>query len=413
MDGVTSRLEKLGEEVRRVSDAAALRQDTLVRVRRRLLQPPRPEQRRSSYALWVLAPSMAFVLMAVVGLIVVRASRTERVAELAFLVNGTEQHAAKGAFIEADEVPVDVRFSEGTSIAVMPKSGLHVLDGDAQHVGLLLARGSARLSVKRLPSRQWTVRAGPFLVRVTGTRFEVSWDPNARRFQLDLSEGCVEVAGPHLPRGRSLVAGERLEVQVETGQMTLSAGPSSVAPEPTATPAPVPAPASDPRTAFLPSSASGAEPCSWQGLARAGEHRAALARVEAEGFGNVLERANAVDLKLLADTARFGGQPRRARDALLFLRKRFGARGETAFLLGKIEADHSGAPREALRWFESYLAEAPGGVLREQALGRTLELLRGVDPARARSAAERYLREYPAGAYASLARKLAEPGKTR
>jgi hypothetical protein len=74
--------------------------------------------------------------------------------------------------------------------------------------------------------------------------------------------------------------------------------------------------------------------------------------------------------------------------------------------LGKIAADQLGAGGEALRWFEEYLREAPNGALREQALGRSLELVRHGDPARAHRAAQRYLAEYPGGAYAALAKKV-------
>jgi transmembrane sensor len=414
MDRVTERLQKLGEEVARISDASALPHETLGRVRRRLEQGSAIGRRRPPYRpVWILVPSVALALVAAMVIVVVRAPRGDQRAELMFSVDGEQQRAAEGEFVEANEEPVELRFSEGTRIEVMPDSGLHVLDGDSEHVRLLLARGSARLEVVHLPSRQWTVTAGPFLVRVTGTRFDLSWDPKARRFELNLSQGRVEVTGPHLPRGRPLVAGERLEVSAQTGQMTLSSGPAPAASNSIASQAAEPAPAADASTTPAPSSQPTAALPSWQQLARSGQYRAALLEVEEQGFGRVLGRSSAAELRLLADTARFGGQPRRARDALLALRKRFGARGETAFLLGKMEADQLGAPADALRWFETYLSEAPRGVLREQALGRSLELLRGIDQDRARTAAERYLKEYPGGAYASLARRLAEPGAAR
>ena len=413
MDAVTERLQELGEEVARISDASALPQDTLAIVRRRLQQGPMTERPRAYRPVWIVVPSLALVLAAVVGLILVRAPRADRTAALLFSIDGMQERAAQGQFVEANKKPVQLQFSEGTRIEVMPGSGLHVLDADSGLVRLLLARGSARLRVQHLPARQWTVTAGPFLVRVTGTRFDVSWDPNASRFELSLSEGRVEVAGPHLPRGRPLVAGEHLEVFVDTGQMTLSSGRAPVSPDTSASRPQAP-PASDASTTTpAPSSQPSAAVPSWQRLAASGQYRAALAEVEALGFDDVLGRASAQELRLLADTARFGGQPGRARDALLSLRRRFGVRGETAFLLGKMEADQFGARAQALRWFETYLGEAPRGALREQALGRSLELWRAIDRNRARPVAERYLKEYPVGAYASLARALAEPESTR
>jgi hypothetical protein len=87
-----------------------------------------------------------------------------------------------------------------------------------------------------------------------------------------------------------------------------------------------------------------------------------------------------------------------------------GARGRSAFLLGKLAADHLGASGEAITWFQTYLAEEPSGGLAEQALGRVVELRhRSGDTAGAKKAAETYLARYPSGAYAALAKSLASP----
>jgi hypothetical protein len=67
-----------------------------------------------------------------------------------------------------------------------------------------------------------------------------------------------------------------------------------------------------------------------------------------------------------------------------------------------VAADQSGDRAEAVKWFEVYLKEVPQGGLREQALGRLVELQKGT--ARGRQAAERYLAAYPRGTYAELAR---------
>ncbi|HTN87026.1 MAG TPA: hypothetical protein VL242_25180, partial [Sorangium sp.] len=146
----------------------------------------------------------------------------------------------------------------------------------------------------------------------------------------------------------------------------------------------------------------------WQSLASAGRHEEALTAVERLGLDAVLARATPEDLRLLADAARYAGRPRAARAALLVLRNRHGARGDSAFLLGKLAADQLGDPGDALAWFDTYLREAPGGALREQALGRSLELEQRRDREVARRAARRYLAEYPNGAYAPLARSLTD-----
>jgi hypothetical protein len=140
-----------------------------------------------------------------------------------------------------------------------------------------------------------------------------------------------------------------------------------------------------------------------------GRYRDAFAAAEASGFGGEIERAPAGDLMMLADAARFSGSPARAREALLAARRRFGARGQSAFLLGKIAADQQGSPGDAVAWFETYLREEPGGPLAEQALGRILDLSRRGSPEAGKRAAERYLARYPDGSYAALARSLSGP----
>jgi len=204
-------------------------------------------------------------------------------------------------------------------------------------------------------------------------------------------------------------------VAVREGRMQLAV-PSA---EPSATPSCAPDPAESaecaaPTSAPLASATSSAaapasaEP-SWRELAARGKYKDALEAAERQGFEQELERASSGDLLALSDTARFAGRPGRARDALLAMRRRFGAHGRSAFLLGKIAADQQGSSGDAITWFETYLAEEPGGALAEQALGRILELKKARDPQGARQIAERYLARYPNGAYAALARSIVTP----
>lgn len=126
--------------------------------------------------------------------------------------------------------------------------------------------------------------------------------------------------------------------------------------------------------------------------------------VMAVGFGRVLGESSGADLLLLADSARFSGDTGHAKQALMAARGK-GEKGRTAFLLGKIAADASSSPGEAAQWFETYLAEAPGGGLAEQALGRLIELYRRTGRSgQAQAAATKYLAKYPEGGYAKAAR---------
>ena len=157
----------------------------------------------------------------------------------------------------------------------------------------------------------------------------------------------------------------------------------------------------------LPSAAVARQP-SWQELSAAGKYNEALAAAERAGFAQEIERASSPDLAALADAARYAARPALARQALLAQRRRFGARGSSAFVLGKIAADQQGSAAEAVRWFETYLREEPNGALAEQALGRLLLFKKG-DPPTARAIAQRYLERYPGGIHAPLARSLLSP----
>ncbi len=324
------------------------------------------------------------------------------------------------------DTPVDLRFSEGTLVTLASGARMRVTDTAPDGATLLIERGSIHAAIThRGPDTRWSVKAGPFEVRVTGTSFDASWDPATETFELTMLEGSVIVSGPRLPSGRPVVAGEHLLVSrthmelragaAPTARPAACVSPATVAPQP----APSTTPSSDPSSTPAPatsglepgrpagSSSPATEPASWKGLAKTGKFREAMDAAEAAGFAAELSRASASELLSLADAARFAGRPARAKEALLAARKR-GSRGSSAFLLGKIAADQLHSPGEAATWFETYLQEQPGGALAEQALGRLLEMRKG-DPGAGRVIAERYLARYPNGAYAKLARSLTGP----
>ncbi len=322
-----------------------------------------------------------------------------------------------GAWVAASEAPVAVHFSEGSEVTLSPGAGARVAAVRPSGADVLLERGKVHAEITHTgDATRWSLRAGPFDVRVTGTAFDVTWDPMAERFELLMKHGSVVVSGPTLPPGRSIQGGERLVVTVRDGRMELT---SASAPSPVvASAAPVvamvsaapvavveAAPAEKDEAPTPVAATAKAEPLHWKALAASGKHKDALAAVEAAGFEGEVARASAADLMLLADTARFGGNPARAAEALLAARQRFGATGATAFLLGKIAADGRGAGGDARTWFETYLREASNGPLAEQALGRILELDRR-DPSAGAATASRYLARYPNGAYSALARSL-------
>jgi hypothetical protein len=307
-----------------------------------------------------------------------------------------------GAPIAADarsELPL--RFSDGSTVTFRPGSRGRV---DRLHGGgaeVLVEDGRLEAVVIHAAKTRWVVRAGPFAVRVTGTRFAVDWQAPAGTLAVDVREGSVIVDGGVLGPGVALRAGQRLSVEARQGHPpTVRSEPIAlVSPEAALTPAP-PAP-----------SAAAAPPQTdaddWRTLAAMGSHHQALRAAQRVGLGNLRRRLDARGLLALGDVARFAAAPDEARRAFEALVHRFPddrLAGDAVFSLGRlaIEADR---PRDAAQWFARYVQKWPDGALAEQAGGRLLEAARaGGDPALIERAATEYLRRNPDGPLAGLAR---------
>jgi transmembrane sensor len=148
----------------------------------------------------------------------------------------------------------------------------------------------------------------------------------------------------------------------------------------------------------------------WRSLAEAGRYADALTVVRSVGFLAACKGADAAELVMLSDLARYGRDYDAAAQALHILRQRFGGSRQAAhaaFALGKLQFDQDGSYSEAAWWFRTYLREQPGGALAREASGRLLEATsRTGDSAAARELAVQYLREYPNGPHAALANTI-------
>jgi hypothetical protein len=426
MDDLSERLEKLGGAVSETAERL-IDPGELSAARRMWLQRPSraPSGRSRVLRAGVL---VAACLVALVCFFAVRRparlftmggdSPSPPAEPVSFQVGAPPSTGTVGEWVAAGRgARLPVRFSEGTSFVLGPGATARVTEATAHGATLLLEQGNVAADVVHSGAEtRWSLHAGPFEVLVTGTKFDAIWDPAGETFDLAMHEGAVLVKGPLLQAGRELRAGERLRVSVRDGAMELrrvvtmepasTMGPQA-APDPgPAEPAPITVEPAQPAlsAAATPSSAGAAAP-SWRELSAAGKYNEALAAAERAGFTQEVERASSRDLATLADAARYASRPALAVQALLAQRRRFGARGSSAFVLGKIAADQQGAPAEAVRWFETYLQEEPNGALAEQALGRLLLLRKGD-----KATAERYLARHPNGVQAPLARAILRAG---
>ena len=379
---------------------------------------------RSRGRVVVLALAAALVVAVVVGVVALRPSRE---AALAFEVEaGAVDGSQSSYFAPAGAEPVSLRFSEGSVITLEPSSRARVARTTPQGASLLLESGRARLDIVRRAGADWTVVAGPYTVMVRGTAFEVSWDTDTGTFEIQMERGDVLVKGPGVEEGVELSGTQHFTVREPRGGRATPAGSGTAGREPENVEPPkvvdsVVEPSSGAKGALSSSASAGvaapgvsarAADVSWAALAKQGEFKRIVEEAERTGADAAIQQSSAADLWALADAARVTGRGVLARNALTAVRSRFpgSARAASAaFLLGRM-SDDGGSPAGAIRWYDQYLAEAPGGTFAPEALGRRMVALQRSGSAdAARAAAESYLRQFPSGPYAGVAREMASP----
>jgi TolA-binding protein len=302
-------------------------------------------------------------------------------------------------WVTARDAEQSLRFSDGSSVVAAPHTTTRVMQVTPEGARLTLERGRVEAHVVHREGSRWQVAAGPFVVRVTGTRFQVSWDPQSEKLAVRVSEGRVEVSGDGQPR-QVLTAGSTLELSAGA-RVTSTLVPKIPATETSRAPeAPEEPPAPRKTAAHVPDFIE---------LSTAGRYREALAAVEQLGFAGQCASLSARDLLTLGSTARLAGRPERAQEAYAAVRRRFPSSSQasiSAFSLGRLASD-AGRASDAIGWFQRYLSEAPGGPLAREAEGRLIELYRqSGNSVQARSAAQSYLEKYPTGPHAALARSV-------
>jgi len=323
----------------------------------------------------------------------------------------------------------DIVGQQATSVAFSDGSRLELTNGARARIGEVTAHGArvdlvdgrVAVDIVKAEGNAWSFQAGPYVVHVIGTDFDVSWSKARRRLEVDLHRGSVAVTGPRIDGQLRLQSGQRLTSSPDAPSIVTRG-------EPPAAPTPGPASSDSASIAANPGTAGEAEPVadlsgatverhdsavagpiSWSRLVAQGDFQRVLDAAQKRGVDSVLSSGTQAELAALADAARYGRNTQLARRALLAERKRFpgaaAARG-AAFFLGGIEADGSAA---ALGWYETYLAESPAGPYAAQALGRRMMLVhrRGGFAASAPLARD-YLKRFAQGPYASAAHKILE-----
>lgn len=369
----------------------------------------------------VLALGGAVALAAAVALLAFR------LRPLSYEVRGAR---SDGPYISAPSTsPVTVTFGDGSAIEAAPGARLRVDEPRVAGARVLVERGRATVHVQHRTGSAWNFVAGPFDVHVTGTRFELGWDPSGESVDLRLDEGSVEVRGPFAEAPIAVRAGQRFRADLRTRSMTVSelgaeraalpaasagAQPANEAAEPEPEPAPVmpTPPEASPGRTVEPSARPAPAPlptAPWSELVARGQFETVLAKASERGTEDCEASCSAGDLRALADAARYTGRNALAEGALKALRARFGSTKEgrtAAFLLGRLY-EARGSMSQADRFYDTYLRESPAGDLAAEALaGRMRSALALSGKAAAEPIARKYLSLYPNGVHAQTARGI-------
>jgi transmembrane sensor len=414
MAGSLKPLEALGRHVATtLDDAAAERARALDDARRSFLlvefgEPRKPRSFFASRAVWAGGFALTAAAAAAAAFLLLNV----RHSALTFDVDGVPG-VAKTWLAAPHAAPMQLHFSEGTNVRLEPDSKLRIVELSEPGASLSLESGHVHCEVVHRTGTAWKVVAGPFTVRVTGTVFDVNWDPNSEQLAVSVTQGSVAVHGSNLDSERVVRASETLrtsapEHRSEQPSSELTVPSASAVPTLDSAPAPVPTASADEPSG--PSSTRDETTAAWRVLAKRGALREAFASADAAGFTGICAGASPGELLMLGDGARLSGKPERATEALLALRRRFpgdSRRGAAAFALGKVAFDQRRAYEQAAEWFATSLREQPGGPLAREAEGRLIEALRAADDsAGARRTARDYLSRYPEGPHADLARSV-------
>lgn len=383
------------------------------------------QSRRMGPARWALVAAVAILstLLVVHLTSLARKASTATVPALAYQVEGGK--VLDGGYLrESGHTGMKLVFNEGSTFSLTSKTRGRLRVVNDEGVRVAIDNGTASFQVTPSNHRRWWVEAGPFLVTVKGTVFDVTWEPSNERFELRLRQGSVVVSGPVSGGDLTLRAGQRLLVNLGNSETLIAeerAGDAVVeaaaAPNPSVVTPSAPQSASAlPKPALPPSMPAPSAVANTEGERRWAQELASghwdriLEEVDRSGVEVALNGASSEDLFALANAARYRRRVDLAREALLAQRRRFpnSPRAiDALYLLGRVEESQGNGMARAIARYDDYLARAPTGSYAAEALGRKMIATKELSgAAQARSIAEEYLRRFPKGSYAGTARAL-------
>ena len=292
----------------------------------------------------------------------------------------------------------------------------------------MLSNGRAHTFFVHKPEARWQVAAGPYVVQVTGTIFDVQWSGDGQAFDVWLQKGSVRVSGPLIGDGIAMTHGQHLRTRMKDNKILLD-NQRADAPEPPPTeaatePAPTPAPAAArPETAaraeteapaeaappHIPARVSHPVAKSWSRRMARGDFEAVVEAAERRGIrigpgARLAHRAGGPGGRRALHAPRAGWRGARSTPSGNDFPETAEGR-EAAFFLGNL-AEDGGDRSGAVSWYGRYLREDAAGTYAAQALGRKMLIESRRGSSAAGIDAEEYLHRFPSGSYADAARLI-------
>lgn len=280
--------------------------------------------------------------------------------------------------------------------------------GDDQGI-VALTQGKIDLDIPHRDRTRWQVRAGGWRVEVIGTTFSVRLRDGD--LEVAVTEGLVRVHNPDGSASWKVAAGETLvRPKGQTARHIPAPPDPALEPPPKAPPAEVVTKTPPPTPEIRRPQPKRPDFSGWPALVDNGDYERVLTSARKAGLKRAYKSARRRELRALADAARYLGNARVERGSLLAMRKRFIKKAEgreAAFLLGRLSEKQNRRP-DALRWYQRYTQEAPGGAFADEALGRSVMVLRALGRTeQAQKAATTYLKRFPRGSYRQAASRVA------
>ncbi len=418
-DETVERLAQLAREAS--SDELTARENSGLSRLERALEERRRRSRRSQRGIVLALGSLTAALSVAAAVFFFLRDRA-----LTFEV--AHGKVGEGGYIVSESPDAAVRFSDRSELGMDPGTRLRVSQLEVHGARMMLEGGLLHVHIRPRPSASWAIDAGPYVVHVTGTEFDLAWKVEEQTLDLRLTRGSVTVEGPLANGGIHMQAGQHLVAKASDGSLSIADERSAGAPQvearsitpamvggqttlSAAAPALPAAPSSPPVAEVAPPAAPMPRSTGpgWSARVAHGDFTGVIEGAERKGIDRTLAEASLPDLAAVADAARYERRQDVARRALVALRSRFSGSvqaRDAAFFLGGL-AETQGESGSALEGYETYLRESPNGPYASQALGRRFMLVQRAQGAEAaRPFAMQYLDRFPDGPYAPSARKL-------